>query len=287
MLESPRKLSSVSRRLQGTVLTMLAAAWLVAVVVPFLHSTAEARPRCEDGSPPPCDIDVPDPEPDRDPPPHPQPPDDPEPPPPPNLECDDPAGFARPVGTVPPGYVYTPTSFTGVVADPQPDDTFAADAPGRAAYVGRLRTRVANGREEFLVCAHVGTNTPDDALTPFPLTGPGAHPATIAPRIVIIDAVGNASTYDFVAAGITGSLSHYAGSADVHESFVQMWVPFTFSLHEPGLRCGSRSAVRRASPAAAACRSWEPMKSSSTWGRRRSTWQGPSPRRSVWRSTTA
>ncbi|HJW69133.1 MAG TPA: hypothetical protein VJ829_07240, partial [Candidatus Binatia bacterium] len=76
---------------------------------------------------------------------------------------------------VPPGYVYSPTAFGGVVADPQPDDTFAADAAGHAPYVGRLRTRVANGREEFLVCAHVGTNTPADALTPFPLAGPGGH----------------------------------------------------------------------------------------------------------------
>ncbi len=72
--------------------------------------------------------------------------------------------------TIPPGYLYSPTRFTnGVVVDPQPDDTFAADAPGHAVHQGKLRTRVSNGREEFLVCAHVGTNTPDNALTPFPV----------------------------------------------------------------------------------------------------------------------
>src|SRR4029453_13018504 len=73
-------------------------------------------------------------------PPPPEPPDDPEPPPPPEPECDDPAGFVRPAGTVPPGYIYSPTNFGGGVADPQPDDTFAADAPGHATHVGRLRT---------------------------------------------------------------------------------------------------------------------------------------------------
>ena len=84
------------------------------------------------------------------------------------------------------------------------------------------------------MCAHVGANTPVDALTPFPLTGPGAHAATIAPRVVVIDAAGNTATYDLGAAGISGSLSHYAGSTDVHEGFVQMWVPFTFGMREPG-----------------------------------------------------
>jgi len=211
---------------------MLAAGLLVAGAVPFLSRIAEARPRCEDGSPPPCD--VPDPDPGPDDPPPPPPPDDPQPPPAPDPECDAPGGFVRPAGIVPPGYIYSPTGFSGVVADPQPDDTFAADAAGHAPYVGRLRTRVADGREEFLVCAHVGANTPVDALTPFPLTGPGAHAATIAPRVVVIDAAGNTATYDLGAAGISGSLFHYAGSTDVHEGFVQMWVPFTFGMREPG-----------------------------------------------------
>ena len=86
--------------------------------------------------------------------------------------------------------MYAPTPFNGTVLEIQPDDTFAADAPGHAAHTGKLRTRTANGREELLVCAHVGTNTASNALTAFPLTGPGADPATIAPRVVIIDAAG-------------------------------------------------------------------------------------------------
>jgi hypothetical protein len=160
---------------------------------------------------------------------------EPDPPPPPtNRECDAPGGFARPTGTVPPGYVYSPTAFTGAVHDPQPDDTFVADAAGHAPYVGKLRTRVANGREEFLVCAHVGTNFVDSALTPFPLTGPGAHPATIAPRVVVIDAIGTRTTYDVGAPGISSTLSHYAGATDPHTGYMQMWVPFTANLHEPG-----------------------------------------------------
>src|SRR5262249_8650369 len=140
-----------ARRHRRTLLTMVAAVLLVTGTVPFLASMAAALPHCPDGSPPPCDLPDPDPGPDDPPPP---PPDDPEPPPAPEPECDAPGGFARPVGIVPPGYIYSPTAFGGVVADPQPDDTFAADAAGHAPYVGRLRTRVANGREEFLVCAH-------------------------------------------------------------------------------------------------------------------------------------
>lgn len=220
-----------ARRHRRTLLTMVAAVLLVTGTVPFLASMAAALPHCPDGSPPPCDLPDPDPGPDDPPPP---PPDDPEPPPAPEPECDAPGGFARPVGIVPPGYIYSPTAFGGVVADPQPDDTFAADAAGHAPYVGRLRTRVANGREEFLVCAHVGTNTPVDALTPFPLTGTGGHAATIAPRVVVIDAAGNTAAYDLGTAGISGSISNYAGSTDVHEGFVQMWVPFTFGMREPG-----------------------------------------------------
>jgi len=231
-----RNTAIAPRRWRGVVLTALATGLLVAGVVPFLPSAAEAIRYCPDGAPPPCDIE---PEPDPEPPPPPEPPDDPEPPPPQEPECDDPAGFVRPAGTVPPGYIYSPTNFGGVVADPQPDDTFAADAPGHTTHVGRLRTRVSNGREEFLVCAHVGTNTAADALTPFPLTGPGGHLATIAPRVVIIDAVGNTATYELGAPGIAGTLSHYAGSTDVHEGFVQMWVPFSlpqfpFSVRDPG-----------------------------------------------------
>src|SRR5262249_54373255 len=163
---------------------------------------------CPDGSPPPCDLPDPDPGPDDPPPP---PPDDPEPPPAPEPECDAPGGFARPVGIVPPGYIYSPTAFGGVVADPQPDDTFAAAAAGTAPVVGRLGTRGANGREEFLVSAHVGPNPPVDALTPFPLTGTGGHAATIAPRVVVIDAAGNTAAYDLGTAGISGTISNYAG----------------------------------------------------------------------------
>ena len=177
-------------------------------------------------------------------PPHPpvDPPTIPPPPPPPpiyNPECDQP-GFTRPAGVVPPGYIFSPTMFTrtvgpGAALDPQPDDTFAADAPGHATHKGKLRTRMSNGREEFLVCAHVGTNTPDDALTPFPTTGPGAHPRTIEPRVVIIDAAGQRSTYQLFGSGLTGSsLRRYADSTDVHEGLVQMWIPFTPSLREPG-----------------------------------------------------
>src|SRR5262249_44941951 len=71
-------------------------------------------------------------------------------------------------------------------------------------------------------------------LTPFPLTGTGGHAATIAPRVVVIDAAGNTAAYDLGTAGISGSISNYAGSTDVHEGFVQMWVPFTFGMREPG-----------------------------------------------------
>ena len=70
--------------------------------------------------------------------------------------------FQRPSGLVPPGYVYSPTIFDGTVADPQPDDTFAADAAGHATYAGELRTRTGRWRRQLLVCAHVGTNTPVD-----------------------------------------------------------------------------------------------------------------------------
>src|SRR5262245_51908971 len=123
------------------MLILLAIGVLVGGRFPVLPSMAEgARALCPDGSPPPCEL--PDPEPDPDPEP-PTPPDPPEPPPAPDPECDAPGGFVRPVGQIPPGYIYNPTGFNGVVADPQPDDTFAADAPGHATYVGRLRTRVA------------------------------------------------------------------------------------------------------------------------------------------------
>src|SRR4029453_16164492 len=130
-----RNASIALRRWRGVVLTALATGLLVAGVVPFLPSSAEAIRYCPDGATPPCDIE---PEPDPEPPLPPEPPDDPEPPPPPEPECDDPAGFVRPAGTVPPGYIYSPTNLGGVVADPQPDDTFAADAPGHTTHVGRL-----------------------------------------------------------------------------------------------------------------------------------------------------
>src|SRR6478735_8778087 len=58
----------------------------------------------------------------------------------PNPECDDTAGFARPSGAIPPGYVYSPTKFDGTIKDPQPDDTFAADASGHSVHTGRIRT---------------------------------------------------------------------------------------------------------------------------------------------------
>src|SRR5262249_56043603 len=62
----------------------------------------------------------------------------------------------------------------------------------------------------------------------------GGQAATIAPRVVVIDAAGNTAAYDLGTAGISGSISNYAGSTDVHEGFVQMWVPFTFGMREPG-----------------------------------------------------
>src|SRR4030095_3486262 len=81
---------------------------------------------------------------------------------------------------------------------------------------------------------------------PFPLTGPGAHPATIAPRVVVIDAIGTRTTYDFGAPGISSTLSHYAGATDPHTGYMQMWVPFTANLHEPGfiVRVEIRGAAR-------------------------------------------
>lgn len=143
-----------------------------------------------------------------------------------------PAGFPKPAWGAAPGYIYSPTLFNGVAIDPQPDDTFAADGAGHSAYTGRLQTRTANGREELLVCAHVGTNTFDDALTPFATS---AHPATIAPVVSIIDAAGTTTSYGLDTAGLTDvALAHYAGSTDVHEGILQMWVPFTPSLHSPG-----------------------------------------------------
>ncbi len=146
-----------------------------------------------------------------------------------------PAGFPRPAGAIPPGYIYSPTSFSGTVQEPQPDDTFASTSPGHAAFAGRLRTRMANNREELLVCAHVGTNTPDDALTPFATdTGP-AHPATIAPRVQIIDAVGGTTTYGLDTPGLTdAALAHYAGSTDPHEAVLQLWIPFMPTMAAPG-----------------------------------------------------
>src|SRR5262249_14966981 len=103
-----------TRRHRRTLLTMVAAVLLVTGTVPFPASMAPALPPCPDGPPPPCDLPDPDPGPDDPPPP---PPDDPEPPPAPEPECDAPGGFARPVGIVPPGYIYSPTAFGGVVAD--------------------------------------------------------------------------------------------------------------------------------------------------------------------------
>ena len=79
-----------------------------------------------------------------------------------HRECGTPGGFARPAGVIPPGYIYAPTTFDGTLPDPQPDDTFAADAAGHATHVGHLRTRVVDGQEQFLVCAHVGTNRRDE-----------------------------------------------------------------------------------------------------------------------------
>jgi hypothetical protein len=209
---------------------LLLAALLVLVLVPSLAPAASALPAAA-LRPPPEWEPPPDPEPEPEPEPEPPPP---PPPPPPDPHCEQAGGLARPAEPVPPGYVYSPTAFNGEVVDPQPDDTFAADEPGHAAHIGKLRTRVANGREELLVCAHVGTNTPSDALTPFPLLGPGGHPATIAPRVVVIDANGEATPYALGAPGIDGTLSHYAGSTDVHEGYVQLWVPFTSAMREPG-----------------------------------------------------
>src|SRR5262249_54177444 len=137
-------------------------------------------------------------------------------------------GLDRPAGFVPPGYIYEPTSFNGTIQDPQPDDTFAADAPGHAAYAGRLTTRVHNGREEFLVCPHVGSNVPDFWFTPFPSKKPVPHDPTISARVIITDAAGHKSIFAPFTAGITDSgIFHYDGSKDVREGYLRIWVPFT------------------------------------------------------------
>lgn len=220
-----------SARLRAALPVVLLAllALLVGVVAdPGRPAAAKPPPDWEPPEPPEPE---PDPEPEPEPEPDPQPP---PPPPPPDPECDAPGGLPRPTGTIPPGYVYAPTPYNGTVLEIQPDDTFAADAPGHAVHTGKLRTRTANGREELLVCAHVGTNTASNALTAFPLTGPGAHPATIAPRVVVIDAAGGTTHYDLGAPGIQGTLSHYAGATDPHTGYVQMWVPFTPTMREPG-----------------------------------------------------
>ncbi len=149
------------------------------------------------------------------------------------AECT--SGLARPIGAIPPGYLYTPTFYGGSIVDPQPDDTFATDAPGHAASTGRLTTRVENGREEFLVCAHVGTNTPDPALTAFATTGPGAHPATLTARVVVIDATGASTAYPVGDPSLGGSaVFPYTGATTPNEGFVGAWVPFTPALHDPG-----------------------------------------------------
>ena len=145
----------------------------------------------------------------------------------------------RPTGPIPPGYIYAPTTFDGTIRDPHTDDTFAADGPGHHAYTGRLQTRVSNGREEFLVCAHVGANHPSDVLTPFPIPG---HAATIAPTVIVSDALGRTSTYTPSTPGLTDAVvAHYDGSTDPHEGYLRMWVPFTplngsASLTEPGFQ---------------------------------------------------
>ena len=146
-----------------------------------------------------------------------------------------PAGFTRPAGPILPGYIYTPTTFNGTIQDPQPDDTFASNAAGHQAFTGRLQTRVANGREEFLVCAHVGTNTPDDALTPFAVSAPIAHPATIVPQVQLITPSGVTTTFTVDTPGLTNTaISHYANSTDPHEGILQMWVPFSAGTTDPG-----------------------------------------------------
>jgi hypothetical protein len=151
----------------------------------------------------------------------------------PGPECT--GGMTRPTGKIAPGYIYTPTLFDGTTPDPQPDDTFVADGPGHATRTGRLTTRVNNGREEFLVCAHVGTNTPDPALTAFATSGPGAHPATLTAAVVVIDATGGTTTYPVGDPQLGASfVIPYTGATTPAEGFLGAWVPFTPSLHEPG-----------------------------------------------------
>lgn len=233
--------------LAGLVVALLALVALAPATgaapapAPTGRDGGRAAPPTADPQLRPIDDDPPDlPEPPEDPEP-PEPPDDPEPPvdeeptpPPPAPECDAAGGFTRPAGAIPPGYVYSPTTFDGTIVDPQPDDTWAVDGDGHATHIGSLRTRFANGREELLVCAHLGTTTPTDALTPFATTGAGAHPATITARVVLIDAAGASTSYDLGSDGIEGSITHYAGSTDAHEGIAQLWVPFTANLHEPG-----------------------------------------------------
>ena len=141
-------------------------------------------------------------------------------------------GLTSPAGVVPPGYVYTPTLFSGVAVDPQPDDTFAADAPGHAVHTGRLTRRTTGGREEFLVCAHVGTNTPDPALRA--LAGP-AGPATLTARVTVISASGATTSYDMGDPRLSASLVlPYNGSTTGAEGLAGAWIPFTDDLREPG-----------------------------------------------------
>lgn len=152
----------------------------------------------------------------------------------PMTEPDCTSGRTRPAGAIPPGYLYSPTSFNDQVADPQPDDTFAADASGHQTFTGRLTTRFVGDQEQFLVCAHVGTNTVDDALTALPTTGPGAHPATLTMRISTIDAAGTVTSYDIGDPSIVSAVFPYSASTDRHEGFAGAWIPFTPKLHEPG-----------------------------------------------------
>jgi hypothetical protein len=144
-------------------------------------------------------------------------------------------GITRPAGFVPPGYIYTPTLFSGVAVDPQPDDTFVADAPGHTPHTGRLTRRTTAGREEFLVCAHLGTNTPDPALTAFAVAGSGGHPATLTARVVVIAAGGATTSYDLGDPRLSASgVLPYTGSTDRREGFAGGWIPFTDDLREPG-----------------------------------------------------
>ncbi len=114
----------------------------------------------------------------------------PEPPPPPAPECDDPAGFARPAN-VRPGYIYSPTLFTGTVVDPQPDDTFAADAPGHTPFVGKLRTRVnerAGGVPGLCARRHQHSRTTRSRRSRCLVRVVTRAPSQ--PRVVVIDAAG-------------------------------------------------------------------------------------------------